>query len=335
MAPRFRFFALTIVWLTGAVLVLQPMAALAEPSPVAIAQLLTDHRAKNGELEFARLKSEGSERLQRLVRELESITSGSWERFTTEERQAFYMNAHLVLVLWQVVRNYPVDGNRIRFFPKNSVQQIEGFWTERYYVNGELHSLRSLEEKLLAEYGPLSVLPLYIAGRGGPPAPMDAWRANFLERQIRERLTDYFSSARGADADSQGRELRLSSLVVDFWAEPLSRTAAQQPSLAAQERFEEYAPGEALLLGYLEPYLPRTFIAKAKSRHYPIVRIPFDWSLPDASVKEAPHGIPLDPLKDFQSWEPGEPLPQPTTHFPRLPGKKDREPDEIKPLFED
>ncbi len=337
-----------IVPIVGAFLLLAtallfPAPARAQADFGTLRVLLHDlRRPSDGALDWGAVAEKHTDGLERLLRQLDDpYAPEQWKALSFDEQKAFWMNAHLAIVVWQVERNYPIQGGRIRFFPESSVQQIEKFWESEYPVMGHAESLATIEKKLGEEYGdPKCLLALFLGGRGGPPAPRQPWRAKYLSRDVEETLKAYFWGESAPRVDASERVLWLPQPLSNFRREAVLRAsrAAEKGVVQTMESspsgpWKEYSEDEGRLLAFLEPYLPYPTVQRLKARRHELREIPFDWRLADATAaQETPQGIPLEPppLEGGKFNVMPEP---PEQHLPRKP-KKDLQPGEIKPIFE-
>ena len=108
------------------------------------------------------------------------IAQASLENLSDLEKEAFYINAYNILVINQVIENYPI----------NSPQAIGGFFDiKKHQVSNERITLNTLEkEKLLAAtQDPRLHFVLVCAAKGCPKIANFAYLPDQLEAQVEER----------------------------------------------------------------------------------------------------------------------------------------------------
>lgn len=112
--------------------------------------------------------------LNQLITEIEQA---NLDGFSEDERKAFYINAYNLLVINQVIENYPVQ----------SVMNVPGFFDkQKFVVAGEKLTLNQLEkDKLLKPYkDPRLHFVLVCGAKGCPPITNFAYRTKQLENQL-------------------------------------------------------------------------------------------------------------------------------------------------------
>ncbi|MCB0221155.1 MAG: DUF547 domain-containing protein [Chrysiogenetes bacterium] len=331
------FLALT---LTGA------RAARAQFDPSSLNRILRQYQ-HDGDFDYGAIRDKEKDNIAAILRSFGRVEKERWEGHVESEQKAFWMNAHLVITLWAIVANYPVEGDSIRFFPGDSVQQIPDFWDAQYITPEGMQSLRSIERKLIEQFGDVrAVLVLFNGTRSGPPPPTEAWTGRNVEKRIERRMEQYFASDRGAVHDYQNATLELSEAVTDFWRADVLAAArsardanqgnvpvALRPRTGPTGPWRRYGEEDALLLEFLSPYLPARTLSRLKVKPHRIETLRYDWRLNDGTPPPpAPEGIPLDPAAPFQDLEPGELPAAQSEHKIRIP-EKPKDPQELTPLF--
>ncbi len=136
----------------------------------------------NGRIDYQRLKSSGE--LGALVDEIAALDLAS---LAATERKAYLINAYNLLVIHQVLENYPL----------RSVQDIGGFFdANKYPVGGKKMTLNQLEKDLLLkEYRDARLHFVLVCGANGCPpitnfAYLPAELEDQLELQTRLALND-------------------------------------------------------------------------------------------------------------------------------------------------
>ena len=131
---------------------------------------------QSGSVDYQKL-SENSADLESLV---SFVAKASLTNFSDLEKEAFYINAYNLLVINQVLENYPV----------NSPQAVGGFFdVKKHLVSNEKITLNALEkEKLLAAtQDPRLHFVLVCAAKGCPKIANFAYLPDALETQLEER----------------------------------------------------------------------------------------------------------------------------------------------------
>jgi len=117
---------------------------------------------------------ENKDELNKLTKQIAQMKV---EDLSDSEKKAFYINAYNLLVIDQVVSNYPI----------NSVMDVSGFFDKtKFVVGGEKLTLNKLEkEKLLKEYkDPRLHFVLVCGAKGCPPITNFSYKPEKLEEQL-------------------------------------------------------------------------------------------------------------------------------------------------------
>ncbi|MEW6775857.1 MAG: hypothetical protein AB1405_06165 [Bdellovibrionota bacterium] len=308
-------------------------------------RILRDYRkGPEGWLDFSGIKEKELGSLDQLIRSFRRVSVQRWEQTGKDDRKAFWMNAHLAVVLSQISKAYPVDGEKVRFLPRNSIQQIESFWDTEFSFWKGRESLRSIEQKLLSEEfaDPAAVVVLYAGTVGGPPPPDEVWSGRSLDEQIERHLRKYMESERGFRLDEAARRMWIPSPFF-FWRADIVRLAPTGRREGEPPPFDErkkdpwnvYPVEEARFLSFVAKFLSKSVVGRIQGRRYEIKELAFDWALADGTPPpKKPEGIPLDPEAPYKEWKEGEMPLAPVDHLPRK-WKKKTPPGEIEPLFGD
>ncbi|MCX2741132.1 DUF547 domain-containing protein [Pontibacter anaerobius] len=140
-----------------------------------VTQLL-QHHVQQGLVNYKSLRQEQAE-LEELVRQVAAYDVST---ASVAEKKAFYLNAYNLLVLHQVLANYPL----------HSVTEVEGFFDrQKYKVAGQSITLNQLEkQKLLAPYQDARIhFALVCAAKSCPPLLNEAYTPERVEQQLEEQ----------------------------------------------------------------------------------------------------------------------------------------------------
>ncbi|MFD2515298.1 DUF547 domain-containing protein [Pontibacter locisalis] len=128
---------------------------------------------KNGQVDYRGLQRE-KPALDRLVQQIGQFKLSN---AAASERKAFYINAYNILVLHQVLENYPIK----------SVMNVPGFFDkQKFRVAGEQLTLNELEkERLMLPFKDARIhLALVCAAKSCPPLLNTAYRPQEVEDQL-------------------------------------------------------------------------------------------------------------------------------------------------------
>jgi hypothetical protein len=104
-----------------------------------------------GMVNYKGLKADRS-RLDAFVQSLAKIKPHDYEQGSKEDKIAFWINAYNGLTLIAIIDNYPIRSSFVTSlaYPKNSIRQISGVWTElTFNVMGKPMTLDEIEHERL------------------------------------------------------------------------------------------------------------------------------------------------------------------------------------------
>jgi hypothetical protein len=236
---------------------------------------ILDVNVRDGDVYYQALKqSRGA--LDRYVRSLD-VAPSVYERWSRDERLAFWLNAYDAFVLRTVVDHYPIRG-RAPAYPPSSIRQIPGAFaklTDR--AAGRAVTLDQIEKEILPEFrDPRVYFALGRGARASGRLRSEAYAADRLEAQLTAAAAEFLTTLDHVAVDRVAGELRLSPIV--GWHE---EEFAGAYASAAGATFAGRSPIEraavALVLPHLYP-LERQFI---EQNRFVVRYLDFDWTLND------------------------------------------------------
>ncbi len=178
---------------------------------------------ENGLVNYAQVQSDQST-LQSLQQEIASINLSTADANTT---QAFYINAYNILVIAQVVENYPLE----------SPLAVPGFFDRtKYTVAGDELTLNDLEkDRLLKTYGdPRFHFALVCGALDCPPIIAEAYLPSTLDAQLQRQTRLALNDAEFVRVNDQGVAL---SQIFEWYASDFGGNKAS--SIAFINSFRE------------------------------------------------------------------------------------------------
>ena len=164
-------------------------------------------------------------------------------------RKAFYINAYNLLVIKQVVENYPVS----------SPKDIEGFFNEtKFTVAGDQLTLDELEfDRLLVEDKDARIhFAIACAARSCPYLYEYSFRSESLEDQLNSRAERIIQRPNYVYVDIDSKTVTL-NMIFSWYA-------------------DQFAPSDSELITYINQFRPDSIPTNFKINHFE-----YDWSLND------------------------------------------------------
>jgi hypothetical protein len=228
-------------------------------------------------IDYARLTANRSA-LDGVVTAFAAVTRDEEAGWSRPRRMAYWINAYNLFTLRAIVDHYPIRGRWLSLYPKNSIRQIDGVWTDlQWNAAGRRITLDAIEHSLLRPefQDPRVHFALTCASLGCPPLTGEPYTGDELDAHLDRAAVRYLASPRGLVV--AGTTLQLSSIFKwygnDFDARfsalgPAGRTVTDRALLAVAAT---YGPPAA-----------RTLARQASTR---IAYLAYDWTLNDTTTQ--------------------------------------------------
>ncbi|MGE0460777.1 MAG: DUF547 domain-containing protein, partial [Vicinamibacterales bacterium] len=175
-----------------------------------------------------------------------------------------------------IVDHYPIQGSWMSLYPRNSIRQIDGVWTDvKWMAAGREVTLDEIEHQILRPQfqEPRMHLAINCASVGCPPLAAEPYRAASLHQQLDAATARYLASPLGLVVS--GSTLRMSSIFKWFGGDFEARYGPEGPASRSGT--------DRALLGLIMKHGPvnaRTIAGAGKAR---ITFLDYDWSLNDVA----------------------------------------------------
>jgi hypothetical protein len=216
-------------------------------------------------------------RLRSYIASLNSplVVSG-YEKWSGDQKKAFWLNAYNALVMQTVVDRYPIRGTS-KNYPANSIRQIPGaFEKNTHAIAGKQVTLDEIETAVLAD---LDDARVYLAlGRGAIGSGRlrsEAFSATTVDKQLEQTKAQFAVTPRWSKVDMLSGKVSISPIL----------------SWRSQAFIEEYAddsfdlpkrePIERAVIGFLRPHLLAAEEEFIRKNTFQLTYEPFDWRLND------------------------------------------------------
>ncbi len=148
---------------------------------------------KQHKVDYVRVKQVNQKHL------LEFIAEADFQKWTTKEQKAFYINAYNFLIIQAVMQEYPIL----------SPDEVLDFWDNpKWKVAGQSFSLAKLKTYILEEFQDRRLLfVLSDATNGGSPAQSFAFNPARLEEQIELCIAGIVNNSRFVKVDAQNKRV--------------------------------------------------------------------------------------------------------------------------------
>jgi hypothetical protein len=200
----------------------------------------------DGVVDYAGLQRSGLPALDGYLRSLESVCRGHYDRWTREQRLAFWINAYNACTLKLILDHYPLKSIReIGLLPGAAFRER---FIPLQSLRGQVLSLNDIEHEILRkELGePRIHFAIVCASKSCPELRSEAYRAKTLDEQLTQAARSFISDPSKNRFDAAARTLRLSP-IFDWFRADFERSSASLPAFVA--RYAEPAVATALSSG--------------------------------------------------------------------------------------
>lgn len=200
---------------------------------------------KHGLVNYSGIKSNPTE----LNKTVDLIRATELKTLSDDEFLAFVINAYNVLVIYNVVNNYPMEGPL----------KVKGFFSDKSFAIGEVVlSLDDLEKKILFGKTKDSRLhfALSCAAIGCPPLSNTVYKPSTVDAQLKEQTALSINDKSFIKVDRAKKEVQVSQ-IFDWYSLHIGSTKAEQ-------------------IAYLNRYLEQPISKDFKVKYYT-----YNWDLND------------------------------------------------------
>jgi hypothetical protein len=206
----------------------------------------------------------------------------NWNR---KDQIAFWINAYNALTLEAIVDHYPIQASLLKsaVFPRNSIRQIPGVWTElRFEVVGKQVTLDHIEHQNPREQfnEPRIHMALVCAGKGCPPLRNEPYTGDRLDEQFSDQARKFLAQPDKFRIDRSTGQVYLSP-IFDWFGGDFVETYGAGEKPKSGRSVEEKA-----VLNFIATHLQpkdRDYLATAD---YRVFYLDYDWSLNEQTPRK-------------------------------------------------
>lgn len=259
------------------VVMLNGISTVAEPFDHTIFDTLLQKHVKNGLVNYRALKA-NREPLKKYLKQLEQVDPASFEKWTSDEQKAFWINAYNAITIEGILRNYPIQWGGIiarARFPQNSIRQISDFWETVFIKVMERNfTLNHIEHEILRKKfnDPRIHFVIVCASIGCPILENRSFFSNDLDQRLEKATYNFINNRDKVKLDNRNNTLYLSS-IFDWYKEDF-------PALKNSfEGLKKYGKKERNIVAFVIKYLPEVDKKFIFDNQPKIKYLNYDWSL--------------------------------------------------------
>jgi hypothetical protein len=278
VAKRFKFWGLAllvwVVFLPG-----HPGQSAAETfSYDDYGAALQEFVNQPGLVNYRGLKAD-PKKLQDFLQALAQVRPEDYQKWPVPQQIAFWINAYNSLTLKAIIDHYPIRASLWRSlrFPRNSIRQIPGVWTDlQFPVMGRRLTLDEIEHDILRRRfnEPRIHLALVCAALGCPPLRTEPYVGEKLNDQLNDQARRFLANPKKFKIDRNEGQVYLSP-IFKWFGEDFIKTYGTNAG------FSRFQPKERAVLNFIRNYLSPKDQDYLFKGNYAISYLGYDWSLND------------------------------------------------------
>jgi len=236
---------------------------------------ILDLNVRDGLVYYRALRSDRG-RLDRYAASL-NVAPDVYQRWSREQKMAFWLNAYNAFVLQTVIDNYPIKGAS-KSYPSNSIRQIPGAFEQvKHRAAGRSLTLDEIEKTVLPEFKePRLYLALGRGAVGSGRLRSEAYGADRLKQQLDDLQREFVEEQTMIKIDRTANVVSVTPIVSWRSAEFIE---AFDPG--GKGPMADRSPIERAIVAFITPKvlpLEKEFLQK---NEFKVTFHPFDWRLND------------------------------------------------------
>lgn len=237
-----------------------------------------------GLVDYQALKA-NRQRLDAFAAALGTLAPAVYSNWSQRDQIAFWINAYNALTLEAIVDHYPIQPSLLKsaVFPRNSIRQIPGVWTElQFEVLGKGVTLDHIEHQILRErfHEPRIHMALVCAGKGCPPLRNEPYSGDRLDEQFGDQTKKFLAQPDKFRIDRSKGRVYLSPIFDWFGGDFVKNYGSQEKTKAGRSTEEKAVLN--FIAGHLEAG-DRDYLFKA---NYTVIYLDYDWSLNEQPMRK-------------------------------------------------
>jgi len=216
---------------------------------------------------------------------LGTLSPSVYSNWSEKDQIAFWINAYNALTLEAIIDYYPIQASLLKsaIFPRNSIRQIPGVWTElQFEVVGKKVTLDHIEHQIIRKQfnEPRIHMALVCAGKGCPPLRNEPYTGDRLDEQFIDQTKKFLVQQDKFRIDRSKGRVYLSP-IFDWFGGDFVKTYGGNSTPKAGRSTEEKA-----VLNFIAAHLEandRDYLSTANSS---VVYLDYDWSLNEQATRK-------------------------------------------------
>lgn len=285
MRNNYRLFVLTGVFIASSVFCSNTLDAKPEKQGFDysdFAETLKINVDDIGMVNYRKLKAE-PQKLLAFVTELQNLDGKDFDKWSNNEKIAFWLNVYNAFTLKAIIDNYPIKSSffRSRIYPKNSIRQIVGVWDKiDFTVMGQKLTLGHIEHKILRVQfdEPRIHMAMVCAAMGCPPLRNEPYTADKLQEQLNDHTRRFLANSAKFKIERADERIYLSPIFKWFASDFIKK-------YGPKKNFGRHNKEESAVLNFIASYLGKAQKDYVLTGKFRIKYLKYDWSLNEKQAK--------------------------------------------------
>ena len=225
-------------------------------------------------------------KIRELLDEFAELDPSEYNRWTKEDKIAFWLNAYNVQMLKIIVDNYPIKSSRwgrivwgpksIRNIPPTLTVGVSKWDRYKFIVMDEQFTLSEIERRFFhKEFDePRVFFALSQASLSGPPSRNEPYYGYKLYEQLNDQVKKILSSLRAFKIDRENQKVYLSAIFQPDW-----QGKHFIPTYGTAKKFKDKEQSVRAVLNFTTRYISREDVYFLETGNYSVNYINFNWNL--------------------------------------------------------
>jgi len=244
------------------------------------ASIFADYIDKQGKVNYSKL------RRQRLVLKsvtalIENLKPDEYEKWSKEDKIAFWINTYNLHKLKAITENYPIKGSRWLnpIWGSNSIRHIKNeIDAYKFIVMNEEFTFDEVEKRFFKDLfkEPRVFFAITMGTKSSPPMLNAPYQGIMLYQQLDDQVRKFLADENiGFKADEENKTVYLSLLLKSSWY------GSQFTEKYGTDKMfkDQTSPDTTAVLNFIINYIPQNYVSFLKIGNYSVRYLNYNWLL--------------------------------------------------------
>lgn len=236
--------------------------------------ILKNYVDNSGLVNYKSLQKEQS-RLDFFLYKLKRTNPESYKNWVEEDKIAFWINAYNAFIIKIVLDNYPIEKQKSKKYPANSIMQINGVWSKyKIELMGQKYTLDDIENKVLNKdfKEPKIHFALVCGSKGSPPLRREAFKGRELHNQLSDQADRFLNCTSNFQIDLINSIVYISPIFKWYGKSFIKK-------YGGGKEFNNFNKEQRAVLNFHYKYLNSRSKGYLRSKVFKLSYLKFNWSL--------------------------------------------------------